>query len=52
MLTVQGISNIKFYFSSGDQHIHNNFFADTVDDAGEPSICSASNALSVLAAGT
>jgi hypothetical protein len=38
LTTVQSVSNSKFYFSGGDQHIHNNFFANSVDsnlDAGE-----------------
>jgi hypothetical protein len=42
MLTVQSVSNSKFYSSSGDQHIQNNFFAKAADsnvDAGESSTC-------------
>jgi hypothetical protein len=38
LTTLQSVSNSKIYSSSGDQHIHNNFFANSVDsnlDAGE-----------------
>jgi hypothetical protein len=42
VLTVQSVSNSRFYSSSGDQHIHNNFFANAVDsnlDGGELLTC-------------
>jgi hypothetical protein len=48
MLTVQSVNNSKFYSSSGDQHIHNNFFANTVDDAGESLTCFAACELGVF----
>jgi hypothetical protein len=42
MLTVQSVSNSKFYSSGRDQHIHNNFFVNDVGcnvDAGELLTC-------------